>query len=162
MSHLRSRRFLLWSTAAVAIVVLAAGLGVYVSVRGQKTAPSLTYDGLMARLRTAGATVAPGESVEQPFLAVPGRFLNINGTDVQVFEYASTNAARGDVARVAPDGCAVGNTIHINWIAPPHFYKQGRLIVIYIGSDTSILSVLSTALGPQFAGATSVQTPACP
>ena len=156
------RRLLLWASAGVAIVLVAIGLGVYLTARGQDTGSALTYSGLVARLRTAGATVIPGDPIEQPFLSVPGRFLKVNGTDVQVFEYATTDVVEGDASRVAPDGCAVGNTVHINWIAPPHFYKQGRLIVIYIGSDTDILSLLSSALGPQFAGANGVQVPPCP
>ena len=43
-------------------------------------------------------------------------------------------------------------TTMISWIAPPHFYQVGRLIVFYIGSDQPTLDLLTAVLGPQFAG----------
>jgi len=150
------------AVAGAAILLFVAGLSVYLIVRGRDTTQALTYDSLMSRLSTAGATVTRGDPIEQPFLSVPGRFLKVNGTDVQVFEYATTNAANGDASRVAPDGCAVGTTIHIGWIAAPHFFMQGRVIVIYVGIDGEVLRLLALALGPQFAGATDTRLPPCP
>ena len=38
------------------------------------------------------------------------------------------------------------------WIAPPHFFKSGRLIVLYIGEEPRLLQGLAHILGPQFAG----------
>ena len=35
---------------------------------------------------------------------------------------------------------------------PPHFYRQSRLIVLYVGSDRAIMTLLEGLLGPQFAG----------
>jgi len=152
-----------------ATLVLAAGLGLYLIVHGLQggdTTPALTYDGLMSRLRAAGATVAPGDVIEQPFLAVRGRFLKVNDAEVQVFEYPSVSAAAAEAARVVPDGCAVGTAVHINWIAPPHFYRQGQVIVLVIGGGATLLNLLSSVLGPQFAGAraeeTEVPGPPCP
>ena len=40
----------------------------------------------------------------------------------------------------------------VTWVAPPHFYRQGRVIVLYVGSNPNILSLLTAVLGPQFAG----------
>ena len=40
----------------------------------------------------------------------------------------------------------------ITWIDTPHFYKAGKIIVLYIGSDATVLDLLKGALGPQFAG----------
>ena len=40
-----------------------------------------------------------------------------------------------------------------SWIGPPHFYLAERLIVLYIGEDQSVIELLETVLGPQFAGA---------
>jgi hypothetical protein len=45
----------------------------------------------------------------------------------------------------------IGNTM-VDWIAPPYFYKKGQLIVLYVGINTSVIHILETSLGHQFAG----------
>ena len=40
----------------------------------------------------------------------------------------------------------------VNWVATPHFYKTGKLIVLYVGDNMTVISTLETVLGPQFAG----------
>jgi hypothetical protein len=37
-------------------------------------------------------------------------------------------------------------------VATPHFYKAGRLIVLYVGDSTGVTNVLEAELGQQFAG----------
>ena len=106
---------------------------------------------LIDALRAAGATVESGDSVEQPFFAVSGQILPVNQTEVQVFEYGTAEAMETDASLVASDGASVGTTM-ISWIAPPHFYKTGRIIVLYLGKDTAVLDLLNQVLGVQFAG----------
>ena len=113
---------------------------------------ALTTSGLADRLRAAGANVVIGGEVQQPFFSPTGRFLNVNGDDVQVFEYALTPLAGYEASKVAPDGMAVGKAIHIAWLAPPHFYAAGRIIVIYLGVDRAMMHLLGSVLGPPFAG----------
>lgn len=107
-------------------------------------------DELHEALRAAGASVEVGGPMRQEFFGVPGQVLTINGTDVQVFEYAGPEEAQADAAQVAPDGSSVGLTM-IMWVAPPHFYALGRLIVLYVGDDAAITLLLEGALGPPFA-----------
>ena len=60
-----------------------------------------------------------------------------------------------DAARVDPNGCSFkfeNKEVYVSWIDKPHFYKSGRLIVIYIGQDKTITSLLEDILGKQFAG----------
>jgi hypothetical protein len=38
------------------------------------------------------------------------------------------------------------------WIAPPHFFKSGRLILLYIGEAPAVLEALADTLEPQFRG----------
>ena len=38
------------------------------------------------------------------------------------------------------------------WVAPPHFYKAGRIIILYIGENATVMDVLNSLLGVQFAG----------
>jgi len=56
-----------------------------------------------------------------------------------------------EAAQVASHGSSVGTSM-ITWMDSPHFYKSGRVIVIYIGSDEKTLNLLQAVIGPQFAG----------
>jgi hypothetical protein len=111
----------------------------------------LDLPGLIDALRASGATVQSGEAVEQPFFTVPGRFVHVNGQDVQVFQHPDAAGAQREPGLVSPDGGTVGGSA-IMWAAPPHFYRKGRLIVLYVGDDSSVESVLQLVLGLQFAG----------
>jgi len=111
----------------------------------------LDYDGLAAALRARGARVESGAPIEQPFFSVPGRFLRVNGADVQVFQYGSTEGAGTDAARVSADGSTIG-TAKPFWSAPPHFYRRDRILVLYVGDEGSVRTLLEAVLGPQFAG----------
>ena len=106
---------------------------------------------LVDDLRAAGATIEPAGEVSQPFFSVKGKVIKVNGGDVQVFEYPSAAAAAAAAADVASDGSTVGKS-HVGWIAPPHFYKKGKTIALYVGDSTTVTKVLKAVLGPQFAG----------
>ena len=136
--------------ALAVLAALAAGAQACSSNPTGSTA-GLDFDRLSEALRAAGATVRTGGTVQQPFLSVPGRILVVNGEDVQVFEYGDASAAQSEAARVSSDGGSVGTTL-ITWVAPPHFFRRDRVIALYVGSNASVLSALSSSLGPQFAG----------
>jgi hypothetical protein len=107
---------------------------------------------LIKNLRAKGATVvSTNERISQPFFSVPARIINVNGEGVQVFEYARASALEGEAKGVSSDGMTIG-TSKPSWMAPPHFFKSGKLIVLYVGANESILKVLQTSLGVQFAG----------
>ncbi len=106
---------------------------------------------LIDNLRAAGATVEPAGEIEQPFFSVKGQSIRVNGGDVQVFEYADASAANADAALVAPDGGSVGTTM-VMWVEAPHFYKTGKLIALYVGTDSNLTGVLESVMGPQFGG----------
>jgi hypothetical protein len=40
----------------------------------------------------------------------------------------------------------------MTWIATPHFYSGGQLIVLYVGDQSSTMNLLEEVLGSQFAG----------
>ncbi len=113
--------------------------------------PVTDYVSLIDNLRAAGATVEPAGEISQPFFSVRGRVITVNGGDVQVFEYADAATADAEAALVSPDGSSVGTSM-VSWVAPPHFYKEGKLIVLYVGDDTAVVSALEAVLSPQFAG----------
>ena len=111
----------------------------------------LDLPGLVDALRASGATVESGEAVEQPFFTVPGRFIRVSGQDVQVIQYPDAAGAQREAGLVSPDGGTVGGSA-ILWATPPHFYRKGRLIVLYVGHDSAVRSALQSVLGVQFAG----------
>jgi len=109
------------------------------------------YVSLIDNLRAAGATVEPKGEVSQAFFSVKGQVMSVNGGEVQVFEYADESAAEADAALISPDGGSIGTSM-VTWVAAPHFYKIGKLIVLYVGNDSAVMKVLESVLGPQFAG----------
>lgn len=110
---------------------------------------------LVAALKAAGLTVSDGDKIEQPFLSVAGQTLKVNGQTMQSFEYADSSALAQDAAKISPDGQIA--TMMITWVEQPHFYKAGRLLVIYPGSDQAVLSALGTVLGSPFANGKSLK-----
>ncbi len=113
--------------------------------------PVTDYISLIDNLRQDGATVEPAGELTQPFFSVNGRVIVVNGGDVQVFEYADAAAAEAEAALVSPDGSSIGTSMPF-WVAPPHFYRAEKLIVLYIGDSEAVTDVLESALGQQFAG----------
>ena len=113
--------------------------------------PVTDFVSLVDNLRAAGATVEPAGEVSQPFFSVEGQVITVNGEDVQVFEYADAASADVEAALVSPDGSSVGTTM-VLWIATPHFYQTGQLIVLYVGDSAAVIDALEEVLGPQFAG----------
>ena len=105
--------------------------------------------GLEAALQAAGLTVTPAEAINQPILGVKGRNVTVNDGTIQAYEYADAAAATKDTARIQPDGTIPGTDVM--WVAQPHFYRAGRLVIIYVGTDPAILSALKAALGAPFA-----------
>jgi hypothetical protein len=106
---------------------------------------------LLNALEASGATVEMGEAISQAFFSPEGNIIKVNDADVQVFEYESVEAMENEASQVAPDGGSIGTSM-VAWVDVPHFYKAGRIIVLYVGSDEKIIGLLEKTLGPQFAG----------
>jgi hypothetical protein len=119
---------------------------------GQSLSSSVTdRASLISKLRAAGASVEVVGEADQPFLSVTGTMIKLQGKDVQVFQYSSAKEMEAEAALISRDGTAVG-TSKIHWIEPPHFFKQGRVLVLYVGQDTKVGKALEAVLGRQFAG----------
>jgi hypothetical protein len=111
----------------------------------------MDYAGLIKGLRAAGAPVERRGGVDQPFFSVNGKMLEVHGEDVQVFEYSDATAAEAEATLVSSSGSGVGTT-KIHWVGPPHFFRKGRLILLYVGDNGKVLRALEAVLGLQFAG----------
>jgi hypothetical protein len=116
-----------------------------------KIEPVTDYPSLIKSLRASGAGATAVGEVEQPFLSIKGAMIKVHGEDVQVFQYANAAAADGEAAPISRNGMAVG-TRKIFWVGAPHFFKQGRLLVLYVGNNDKVLRSLEVVLGRQFAG----------
>ena len=110
-----------------------------------------SVDELASRLASAGLTVTRSGTIEQPFMSVRGEILASGQHQIQVFDFGTPASASAVVATISADGSSVGTTM-IAWVAPPHFYRSGSLIVLYVGSEPAVLAALAQAAGPQFAG----------
>lgn len=135
----------------LSIVLLVACTSGQTSVETNDEAV-ITFNDLVGRLEANGANVEATSTVSQPFFTPEGQIIAVNGQDVQVFEYDSEAAASAEADLVSPDGGSVGTSM-MSWIAPPHFFRGGQLIVLYVGDDTGVMDALESVLGPQFAGA---------
>jgi hypothetical protein len=103
---------------------------------------------LILALRDLGATAEVIDIVPQGsgLLAAPATRVQLNGATVFAFEFAGVSEADAEARRV-PGILAV-----TRWMAPPHFFRGNRLIVLYLGTDTGVITPLQSLLGPQFAG----------
>lgn len=106
--------------------------------------------GLVDALRAKGLTVEPAGPVSQPFFDVEGTRLQVDGTEVQVFEFADAAAAQATIAQLGPDGNPP--TMIIDWVGPPHFYQAGRIVVLYVGEEAQVIQALTEIVGRQVAG----------
>src|SRR5215211_2778603 len=122
------------SSAAYFLVLAAVAVGSCGSSAVQPTQLTST-EALVRTLQQQGATVTRAGSLPQssyPFMSVSAQLLQVNGADVQVFEYASATGADNDASKVSPTGSPVGQS-QISWMDTPHFYKRDCLIVLYVG-----------------------------
>lgn len=107
-------------------------------------------------LRGQGLRVEILGPVSQPFFTPEGTRLGVSGgsiagiAEIQSYGYETEAAARADAEQLGPDGNPP--TMMITWVGPPHFYRKERVIALYVGDDRAVTSVLTSLLGPQFAG----------
>ncbi len=142
------RRFLLFGFIMAASLIMAACTS---SGENQTEASTLAgYEELVGAIRDQnGSEFDVSESqelVDQPFFAVKGQILKLEASDVQVFQYASEEARQADSAQISVDGSSIGTSM-ITWIYQPNFWAKDSLIVLYLGTDSVIQSILSGVLG---------------
>jgi hypothetical protein len=143
-------------------LVLVAGSGIVLAT--QLTAAS--YASVQDALRAHGASVQENGLGSQPFLTVTDHRLTVNGSGIDVFEYRTTLGPSLDAGRISRDGSTFGKTFGpfgdqaatVNYIAPPHWFHTGRVVVLYVGQDPSILRLLQMVIGKQFAGGGNIPT----
>lgn len=142
------------------LIVLVLALGIVTACgRGTAASPDAVshggdvtdYGSLVDALRAEGVTVEPAGTISQPFFSVEGQAITVNGEQVQAFEFADAAGADEAAQDISPDGSSVGTSM-MTWVAPPHFYKTEKLIVLYVGENEEVLTALESVLGEQIAG----------
>jgi hypothetical protein len=143
-------------------VILATGLAFIITVVTITTVgprPVADYSTLLQYLRDSGASVVDKGELGWSFFYddLEGRRVAVDETTIEVYEYADAQAMEAEASRVHPEGSGLrgkenGYIFFVEWIATPHFYKAGRVIVFYCGDNVSIISLLRNGLGRQFAG----------
>ena len=101
-----------------------------------------TVDQLVGALRGQGRSVSVGDETSPQrngYFSVPSRDVLIGAARLKAFEYDTADKANADAALISADG-QPNPRAAIGWIAAPHFYKQGQLIVLYVGCANDIIN----------------------
>jgi hypothetical protein len=115
---------------------------------------------LVDQLAARGLALDPIGSSLYVWFDVPAATYGVGASSTEylyVHEYPAATAAAAAARRVSPDGTHVINAqnkdVLVQWMGDPHFYQNGRLLVVYVGRDPAVLARLADLVGPQFAGA---------
>jgi len=139
------------------VLNLAALLGAVLLLAGcGGGAGGKSNEGFLAGLESHGITVTAPQPEPPGILEVSSTVYQVPGGILHVFTFADGQAAKIAAARVEPDGYTVRSTMGINqavdWSAPPHWYRSGRGVAVYLGSSSNVSDALTEIAGPQFAG----------
>ncbi len=156
-TRLYCKSLIRWGTALFAGLVFSVTLVVVTWETGVLEAPMVIaaesksvgigdHEELMAALREAGRIVRPDGEYREPFFGVGGQVVYVDDTQLLVFEYPSEQDREGASELISADGSVVGST-PIQWTHQPNFWASGRVIVQYLGSDPTMLSLLHNTLG---------------
>lgn len=122
------------------------------------SAPPVTdYSSFIDGLEAAGFDVRQGEPILDGTLFGPGQSVFIDGVRVSTYEYPTEEALDEFRGSVRDHGYAVpvkGGVAHVDWIAPPHFFAEGKLLVLYLRQEQRTLDALDLLFGRPFAGET--------
>ena len=136
---------------ALSLAVLSAGAcgggGDERGPRDQDVIASLQDGGL----KLVGPTFEPVGP-----LGVASTAYRIGEDEVHLYRFPSDERAREAAAGIAADGYMIvtkSGAVQADWSAPPHWFRAGREIVLFLGTDEDVLDALEDAAGPQFAGA---------
>lgn len=159
-----------WGIGAICVSALIA------TVSALACTPPTSHGGpvrdhvsLVDNLRARGLRVEPVAQIALPLLSVPGTQLSASGSalatpaaELRSFDYNDTDlgrdgrrAADEDAGRISADGRSAalpGGRVSTTFGGTPHFYRRERVIVLYVGDDGAVLTLLRELLGPQFAG----------
>jgi len=114
---------------------------------------SAVLDQFLQALLQQGLSVRLGGEIPPEvnrYFSVPAHQVHVNEAQVNAFVYPNTEAAAAEAAHISQDG-QPSPTARISWVSTPRFYRQGRLIVLYVGCWAEIVQALQATLGAPIA-----------
>lgn len=119
------------------------------------TANDQTVTSVIDGLKAQGFAVDI-DKVDKSILKGDRTWLTLNGEgNISIYLYRNNAQMEKDAANLDAGGTTYKdglNEMKISWVSLPHFYKKDNIIVNYVGEDKTIIDVLETIVGPQFAG----------
>jgi len=113
--------------------------------------PVTGVDSLTGELQDQGADVEVLGSVSEPVFDTQSQLISVNGEEVQVFIFQNDSSV-AEIANTVNNNASMIDTQSYTWVATPHFYQSGNMIVIYFGDNQEVTQLLEKVLGTQFAG----------
>ena len=102
--------------------------------------------------QSGGATVITGGEVPVSlFDGAAGQTYIVDDAELQVYQFEDEATAEEAAGTISADGGMI-NDVSVRWAGPPHFYRLGDTIVLYIGDDAATLERLGGSFGTPFAG----------
>lgn len=113
-------------------------------------------DALILSLRAAGIDIEIGNEKGSSLFGVNSQVVTINGERIELFSFGPGDGSIRAASGVSSDGFQIGDgkgtVTFLSWISTPHFYLAGNSILLYVGVNDEIISVLDVAAGQKFAG----------
>lgn len=128
--------------------ILLAACGAAGDSGASESDSAMNYASFLSYLQEAGFQVEETGVVSQPFTTTEAKTLTINSGEMQVFEFADQPTAEAQISAFQE----YFDTSMVMWIAPPHFYQTGRIIILYLGDNAEIIQAMESIAGGQFAG----------
>jgi hypothetical protein len=149
MGHMFKAKYLFSIFCLIMLSLIALGNGC------ASTKPVTDYSTVLNHLNVSDVSFREDGEITQDFFNVKSRIIVINESNIEVFEYDTPEAMKVESKYVSPiDGSTFirpDKIVSVNWIDSPHFYKAGRIIVLYVGRNQTIISLLENILGKEFA-----------
>lgn len=96
--------------------------------------------------------------VKQDFLPTKRKRMVIGEESIDIYVYSNNKKMENDAKNIDSGGCEYtspgifSKSINVSWVSYPHFYKKGKIIVLYVGTNEKIISDLKDIFGEEFAG----------
>jgi len=148
--------------------VLALVLGCSASPVVSHGGPVRDNVSLIDNLRARQLIVEPVRQAKLELVRGYGTALALSGGPLQrpaellSFNYDSNDlgtdgaqVAQEDASRISRDGTSATTptgVVHTTYDGPPHLFRRERVIVLYVGDDAIVITLLTELLGAQFAG----------
>lgn len=91
-------------------------------------------------------------NAEDDFLSGDRKILKVDKEQIDIYVYKDSKAMEKDAS-------CIGNvseynnekeSVKVDWVAIPHFFKNGNIIVIYVGENIEIINSLTEIFGREF------------